>query len=89
MSDRTVIVVTTQEEALTERLVSERYPFSPRTLQRLRAQGGGPRYVRLGRRRIAYRPGDIETWLSERTFKSRADELAHQMCTNAPVESDR
>lgn len=39
--------------------------LSPRTLQRLRAEGGGPRFLRLtpAGARIAYRLSDIRKWL--------------------------
>jgi predicted DNA-binding transcriptional regulator AlpA len=58
--------------------LAERYLISPRTAQRWRCDGGGPPFVRLGRRRIVYRIADVETWLAERTYRHRADELAHQ-----------
>ncbi len=53
-----------------------RYLIPPRTAQRWRASGDGPRYVRMGKRRIIYRIEDIERWLAERTFAHRADELS-------------
>ncbi len=37
--------------------------LSSRTLQRMRAEGGGPRFVRLTSTRIAYRLSDIRKWL--------------------------
>jgi hypothetical protein len=54
----------------------DRYLIPPRTAQRWRAAGGGPPFCRLGKRRVVYRVADVERWLSERTFASRADELA-------------
>lgn len=40
------------------------------TLEKWRVQGGGPAYVRIGRK-IAYRPQDVESWLeSRRTFST-------------------
>jgi hypothetical protein len=56
----------------------ERYLIPPRSAQRWRASGGGPAFVRLGKRRVAYRVADVERWLAERTFASRADELSRQ-----------
>ena len=38
--------------------------------------GEGPRWCRLGRRRILYRLHDIEAWAAARTFAHRADELS-------------
>jgi hypothetical protein len=54
----------------------ERFLIPPRTAQRWRASGGGPAFVRLGRRRVVYRVADVERWLAERTYSSIADELA-------------
>ena len=54
----------------------ERYLIPPRTAQRWRASGGGPPFVRLGKRRVVYRVTDIERWLAVRTFSSLADELS-------------
>jgi predicted DNA-binding transcriptional regulator AlpA len=48
------------------------------TLERWRQTGGGPRWVRLGARRVAYRLSDIEEWLEQRTYRHRAEELAQK-----------
>jgi hypothetical protein len=61
-------------EYLPESALCEQYPFSPRTVQRWRATGDGPPYIRVGRR-ILYRRSDVEEWLSSQTFRHRADEL--------------
>jgi hypothetical protein len=63
-------------EYLDEDGLYERYLIPPRTAQRRRASGFGPACIRLGRRRVAYRVADVERWLAERTFASRADELS-------------
>ena len=34
------------------------------TLEKLRCSGGGPRYVKLGLRRVAYLRDDLDAWLS-------------------------
>jgi predicted DNA-binding transcriptional regulator AlpA len=39
---------------------------SPRTLERWRTTGAGPRFIKLGHR-VAYRQSDVERWLDERT----------------------
>jgi hypothetical protein len=57
------------------------YGIPSRTAQRWRSTGDGPRFVRLGKRRIIYRIADVEDWLAERTYCSHADELSR----NAPV----
>ena len=62
---------------LTEKEFNERYHISSRTTQRWRASGiGGPKYVRLGLRRIGYRLSDCEAWAAARTYQHRAAELA-------------
>ena len=52
--------------------------ISVRTLQRWRREGGGPRFTRLGLRRLGYQESDLQTWAQGKTFASRAAELAHQ-----------
>jgi hypothetical protein len=66
------------DEYIDEDGLWERYLIPPRSAQRWRASGGGPAFVRLGRRRIVYRVADVERWLAEQTFSSRADELSRQ-----------
>jgi predicted DNA-binding transcriptional regulator AlpA len=61
---------------LTEAEVSTRYKVSKRTLQRWRVTGDGPRFVRLGPRRIVYRASDIEAWTAAQTHEHRAAESA-------------
>lgn len=38
-------------------------------LARLRMTGGGPKFVKIGRR-VRYRPADIEDWLSLLTYEN-------------------
>jgi predicted DNA-binding transcriptional regulator AlpA len=52
---------------LTERDLSVWLGISLPSLQRMRSNGTGPKFVQLSERRIAYRKGDIETWLTART----------------------
>ena len=64
---------------LSEREFCERYHLSPRTAQAWRYSGeNGPKWCRLGMRRVAYRLSDCEAWAAGRTFKSRAAELAQR-----------
>lgn len=64
---------------LTEKEFSSRYHVSTRTAQRWRYTGeGGPKWVRLGLSRVAYRLSDCEAWAADNTFTSRAAELAQQ-----------
>ena len=71
------------EEYINERNLRPRFGIPERTAQRWRKDGGGPPYVRRGTRRILYRVSDVEHWLAESTFKSRAEELS-RVCNVAP-----
>jgi predicted DNA-binding transcriptional regulator AlpA len=61
---------------LTERDASTMLGLSRRSLQRLRVSGGGPSFVRLSPRRIAYDAQSVTAWATERTFASTAAEMA-------------
>lgn len=61
---------------LTEHETALRLGVSTRTLARWRSTGDGPRFLRLGVRRIAYAPYDIDAWARARTFECHAEELA-------------
>lgn len=39
---------------------------SPRTIERWRTKGTGPKFIRVGRR-VLYRPEAIERWLDQQT----------------------
>jgi predicted DNA-binding transcriptional regulator AlpA len=45
---------------------------SPRTLERHRVAGTGPRFIRLGRS-IRYREADLEDWIAKRTVQSTSE----------------
>lgn len=45
--------------------------LSPRTLERMRVEGGGPPFLKAGpgkRSRVLYRYQDLIDWLSQRSF---------------------
>lgn len=46
--------------------------LSPRTLEKLRVLGGGPRFHKFGRR-VIYALCDLEEWAKARTFDSTSD----------------
>jgi predicted DNA-binding transcriptional regulator AlpA len=46
--------------------------LSPSTLAKLRLNGNGPVYCKLGRR-VVYRPADLEQWLQSRTARNTSD----------------
>ena len=46
--------------------------LSASTLAKLRLNGNGPVYCKLGRR-VVYRPADLEQWLQSRTVRDTSD----------------
>jgi predicted DNA-binding transcriptional regulator AlpA len=46
--------------------------LSESTLAKLRLNGNGPTYCKLGRR-VVYRPADLEAWLQSRTTRDTTD----------------
>ncbi len=56
--------------------VAEMLRISRRTLERMRVDGTGPRYVKVGpgkRSRVLYRQTDVEAWLSRFNFGSTSE----------------
>ncbi len=50
--------------------------LSARTLERMRVEGSGPKYLKAGRgtrARVLYRPADLDLWLESRTFSSTSE----------------
>ena len=53
--------------------VAARYVgLSESTLAKLRLNGNGPMYCKLGRR-VVYRPEDLDQWLQSRTARDTSD----------------
>lgn len=50
---------------------------SERTLETWRRLGGGPSFIRLGRR-VLYAKSAVDAWIAANSYSSRADELARQ-----------
>lgn len=46
--------------------------ISPRTLERMRQAGTGPRFLKAGRR-ILYRECDLADWLNQNCFSSTSE----------------
>jgi excisionase family DNA binding protein len=56
--------------------VAEVLRISRRTLERMRVEGTGPRYIKVGpgkRSRVLYRQQDVETWLNGYQFGSTSE----------------
>ncbi len=58
--------------ALSTPLAAEYLGLSPATLETLRTRGGGPPFVKLGRR-VVYRREDLEAWLAQGRRRSTSD----------------
>lgn len=69
-----------QEPFVIEQEAADFLKVSVRTLQRWRTEpptGGGPRFYKLGCKRVAYRLSDLSAWAERRAFESTsAFELA-------------
>jgi predicted DNA-binding transcriptional regulator AlpA len=57
---------------LTQQEVADHLRLSPRTLERHRLTGTGPKFVKIGRR-VVYRRQDIEAWAGANTFGSTSE----------------
>jgi hypothetical protein len=57
---------------LTNAEAAEWLRLSPRTLEKLRVIGGGPRFRKL-RRRVVYAVADLEAWSNSRAFEMTSD----------------
>jgi len=53
--------------------VAARLMVSISTLERWRSKGGGPAYIKMGKRRVAYSEAAIEAWLLANEYTSTKD----------------
>ena len=60
---------------LTQKEAAEMLRLSPRTLERYRVAGCGPRFVKAGRR-VLYRLSEIDVWATDNTFASTSESEA-------------
>lgn len=60
-------------EMATPEEVAEALHTSPAGLAQLRYRGEGPKFVRVGRRRVLYRWSDVENWIAASTH-TRSDQ---------------
>ena len=58
---------------LTQRETASVLRLSERTLERLRLQGLGPKFVRCGRRAIRYQQSDLDEWIASRVVRSTSE----------------
>ena len=57
---------------LTQTEAADLLRLSPRTLERYRVAGTGPKFVKAGRR-VLYRRSDLEDWALANTFSSTSE----------------
>lgn len=57
---------------ITAKVAAHLVGLSESTLAKLRLNGNGPTYCKLGRR-VVYRPADLEQWLQSRTTRDTSD----------------
>ena len=65
MSPNLETVTVRQLRLLSEGEVANVLGVKPKTVQAWRAAGSGPPFIRVGRRLIKYRPGDLSIWMQE------------------------
>ncbi len=54
---------------LTPKQLAQLLNLSEKTLERMRKDGSGPPFTKIGNKRIRYSIPKLETWLKERTFQ--------------------
>jgi predicted DNA-binding transcriptional regulator AlpA len=59
-------------KVVTARVAARYVGLSESTLAKLRLNGNGPVYCKLGRR-VVYRPTDLDQWLESRTARDTSD----------------
>jgi predicted DNA-binding transcriptional regulator AlpA len=59
-------------KVLTAKIAAHFVGLSESTLAKLRLNGNGPVYCKLGRR-VVYRPADLEQWLQSRAARDTSD----------------
>ena len=60
------------ERLLTQADAAKVLILSPRTLERMRVAGTGPRYVKISRS-VQYREADLEAWITARVVGSTSE----------------
>jgi predicted DNA-binding transcriptional regulator AlpA len=65
-------VVGIMPKVITAKVAARYVGLSVSTLAKLRLNGNGPTYCKLGRR-VVYRPVDLDQWLQSRTARDTSD----------------
>ena len=64
------------DRILSTREAAEWIRGSERALERWLVTGDGPKFCRIGPRRVGYRLSDVQAWLDARAYPHRAAEMA-------------
>lgn len=78
MTESTRTTLATPLRHLNQIELSRRWNISPRTLERWRWLGQGPRYLKIGGR-VVYRLEDIEAFEAERVTETGGDPAAEEV----------
>ena len=62
-----------EHDLLTPREAAAYLRVSKSYLDKLRVYGGGPKFLRPGKRKILYRKSDLDVWAAERTFTTTSE----------------
>jgi predicted DNA-binding transcriptional regulator AlpA len=54
-----------QRRLLTTTDLAELLSTTPNAIYNMRHRGGGPRWIRIDKRSVRYRPEDVDAWLEE------------------------
>lgn len=60
-------------ELMTIQELADHIHCKPHTLAQWRYRGTGPKFVRVGSRRVLYRRADVDAWLDAQTVQSTAE----------------
>lgn len=58
------------QDYLTSRETSQRYRLSTAFLSSMRMKGTGPRFIRLGAKKVLYLRADIEAWIQAHSVET-------------------
>ena len=71
---KTYLPLPIEDDTLIRRVDLPDYiPVASQTLARWAVEGQGPRFIKLGRRLVAYRAGDLREWLQGRVRQNTID----------------
>ena len=59
---------------ITTKQAACRLGVSVKQIEKWRYEGGGPKYIKLGKRSVRYEQEEIENYIVARTFKNSAEE---------------